>query len=63
MTDEDGSVPIDAARWDTFERILDELLDDYVHTAQHAARAEQLLQRRAQDMRECYEAWDHGRNR
>ena len=49
-------------RWDTFERVLDELIDDFVHDPQHAATAEQLLQERAQDMREQYASRDHGRN-
>lgn len=39
-------------RFETFDRVLDELIDDYVNSAHDAVRAEQTLQRRAQDMRE-----------
>lgn len=39
-------------RFETFDRVLDELIDDYVNTAHDAVRAEEALQRRAQDMRE-----------
>jgi len=49
-------------RWHTFDRVLDELINDFVHTPQHAAEAELRLQQRAQDMREMYESRDHGRN-
>lgn len=53
---------LDAKRWQTFDRLLAELIDDYVHGPAQAARAEQELQKRAQDMRELYESSDHGRH-
>lgn len=53
----------DPERWVTFETVLDELLNDFVHTDDHADRAERILQERAQDMRELQNTTDHGRYR
>lgn len=44
----------DDARWQTFERLLDQMLDDYVHDPIQADHAEAVLQDRAQQLREEY---------
>lgn len=46
--------PNNDRRKETFSRVLDELLNDYVTDDEDAKQAEFVLQRRAQDMREMY---------